>query len=154
MDEDLSLASFNAHFSSDDICLAEIKRLRFPGGINCNNCKKVTKHYKLSKRPIYICKICRKQVSPLVNTLFEKTSTPLRLWFYALFLMTHTKAKISIKTLQRELGVTYKTAWRMYKNILTLMEQNNGDLLAESKVSKWVFFNQIELKVVRKTQKI
>jgi hypothetical protein len=66
--------------------------------------------------------------------------------------MTHTRANISVKLLQRELGVTYKTAWRMYDKILLLMEQNNGDLLSDAQVRKWVFFNKIELKVVQKKQ--
>ena len=64
--------------------------------------------------------------------------------------MTHTRANISTKTLQRELGVTYKTAWRIYNNTLKLMKQNDGDLLSNAQVRKWTFFNVIELKVVQK----
>jgi hypothetical protein len=66
--------------------------------------------------------------------------------------MTHTRANISVKSLQRELNVTYKTAWKMYNDILLLMQQNNGDLLSDAQVRKWVFFNKIELKVVQKKQ--
>jgi transposase-like protein len=152
MDREFSLAIFASRFPNDNACLEEIRRWRFPGGIHCSKCKKVTRHYKLEGRPVYTCKFCRNQTSPLVNTIFEKTSTPLRLWFYTLFLMTHTRANISVKSLQREINVTYKTAWRMYDNILFLMEQNNGDLLSDAQVRKWVFFNKIELKVVQKKQ--
>jgi transposase len=154
MESDFTVGQFLRRFPSDSICLEEIKRLRFPGGIHCKHCKKNTKHYRLSGRPAYLCEFCRGQVHPLVGTIFEKTSTSLRLWFYALFLMTQSKAGVSIKSLQRELGVTYKTAWKMYKQILKLMEQNNGDLLAEVQSTKWVFFNRIELKIVRKKQAI
>lgn len=95
---------------------------------------------------------------PLAGTIFEKSSTPLRLWFYALFLMTHTRGRITIKQLQRELGVTYKTAWRMQKRIHKLMALNNGDLLATTEedetgikqVHKWVFFKRFEISVVEK----
>jgi transposase len=152
MDHDFTLSYFAKRFPNDSACLEEIRKIRFASGINCKNCKKITKHYKLENRPAYICKFCRNQVYPLAGTLFEKSSTSLRIWFYALFLMTYTKAGISIKSLQRETGVTYKTAWKMYKNILKLIEQNNGDLLAEVESTKWVFFNQIELKIVRKKQ--
>jgi transposase len=152
MDKAFSLAQFLARFASDNICLEEVRRLRFPRGIYCNYCRKITRHYKLKNRPVYACKFCRSQISPLVNTIFEKTTTPLRLWFYALFLMTHTRANLSVKTLQRELNVTYKTAWRMYDNILFLMEQNNRDLLTDAQVRKWIFFDKIELKVVQKKQ--
>ncbi len=154
MSNEFSLAHFASRFPNNDTCLEEIRRWRFPGGIYCSNCRKTTRHYKLTARPVYTCKFCRSQTSPLADTIFEKTTTPLRLWFYALFLMTHTRANISVKTLQRELGVTYKTAWRMYNNILSLMEQNNGDLLSDAQVRKWVFFNKIELKVVQKKQEL
>lgn len=88
---------------------------------------------------------------PLSGTIFEKSTTPLRLWFYALFLMTQTEGKISAKQLQRQLGVTYKTAWR----IRTLLAKNNEDILAgmneQEKVHKWFFFNKFEFKVAEKT---
>lgn len=150
MENEFSLGQFALRFPNNDICLEEIRKWRFPGGIYCDKCRKITRHYKLSKRPAYTCKFCRSQISPLVGTIFEKTATPLRLWFYTLFLMAHTRANIRVKTLQRELGVTYKTAWRMYNSILKLMKQNNADLLSDRQIRKWVFFNKIELKVVQK----
>jgi len=150
MEQDFYFGQFASRFSNNNVCLEEIKKWRFPGGVYCNKCKKTTRHYKLLERPVYVCKFCRSQVSPLVGTIFEKTTTPLRLWFYALFLMTHTRATISIKTLQHELGVTYKTAWRVYHGLLNLMKQNNADLLSERQVHKWTFFNKIELKVVQR----
>jgi len=69
--------------------------------------------------------------------------------------MTHSRDTLSSKQLQRELGVTYKTAWRMRRNIRILMEQNNGDLLKdpslrEYKEHKWVFFNKLQLTFVQK----
>jgi len=152
MDQGFSLSLFASRFPNDNACLEEIRKWRFSGGIYCKTCKKTTRHYRLANRPVYTCKKCRRQTSPLANTLFGKTTTPLRIWFYALFIMTHARANISVKSLQRELGVTYKTAWRMYDKILFLMEQNNGDLLSDAQVRKWVFFNKIELKVVQKKQ--
>ena len=46
-----------------------------------------------------------------------QSSTSLRSWFYAMYLMTSTRCGISAKQLERELGVTYKTAWRMFNKI-------------------------------------
>jgi transposase-like protein len=150
MQHKFPLGQFALRFPNDEVCLEEIRKYRFPEGIRCARCKRTTRHYRISRRSVYACKFCRSQSSPLVGTIFEKTTTPLRLWFYALFLMTHTRANIPTKTLQRELGVTYKTAWRMYNNILKLMKQNDGDLLSNAQVRKWTFFNVIELKVVQK----
>ena len=53
------------------------------------------------------------------GTIFEKSTTSLQLWFYAMFLMASTRCGISAKQLERELGVTYKTAWRMFNKIRT-----------------------------------
>ncbi len=147
---------FLKRFPTDEVCLEEIKKLRYPNGIQCFICKKKTTHYKLQRRPAYSCKVCRNQIYPLAGTIFAKSTTSLRVWFYCLFLMTHMRANISVKQLQRELGVTYKTAWRMFRNTRMLMAQNNGDLLSSideasiNKVHKWVFFNAFEIKVVEK----
>jgi transposase-like protein len=151
MTNDFTFSQFTKFFPTNEACLEEIKRLRFRKGIYCTTCLKITKHYRLKQRNAYSCAFCRNQVYPLVGTIFEKTTTPLRLWFYALLLMTYTKAKISIRQLENELGVTYKTAWRMYHSIKTLMEKNNGDLLAEAtEVYTWTFFNKIEISFVEK----
>jgi hypothetical protein len=149
--QELSLSELMLRFPTDEECLEEIKRLKFPEGISCIKCKKKTKHYKIQHRKAYSCKFCRSQVFPLAGTIFEKSTTPLRIWFYAMFLMTHSWGKISIITLQKELGVTYKTAWRISKSLKLLMSQHNGDLLRESKqVFNLNIFNAIEFDVVQK----
>lgn len=126
---EIRLSEFLKEFSSDEKCLEEIKNLRFPDGIFCETCKKVTNHYKLGGRKAYSCEFCRSQVHPLAQTIFEHSSTPLTLWFYAIFLMTKTRSGVSARQLHRELGVTYKTAWRMWKQIRMLMAESGGGLL-------------------------
>ena len=93
----------------------------YPCGTYCRYCKKVTKHYKVKSRPSYSCDFCGNHVHLTANTIFHKTPTPLTLWFYAIYLMTATRADISAKQLERELGVTYKTAWRMFHQIRKMM---------------------------------
>lgn len=153
MTKAFELSDFLKLFPSDEACLEEIKKLRYPKGIFCPQCKKNTKHYKVRQRTAYSCEYCRNHTYLLAQTIFEKSTTPLRLWFYAMFLMTYTRADISIRQLQQELGVTYKTAWRIYQSIKILMQQNNGDLLEKSQeVLKWTFFNAFEFKVIQKQE--
>jgi transposase len=73
--------------------------------------------------PAYACERCGNHIYPLAGTIFEKSTTSLYLWFYAIYLMSATKCGISAKQIQRETGVTYKTAWRMFKQIRTLMSE-------------------------------
>lgn len=119
--EKFTLSDFLNRYSSSDKCLEEIKNLKFPDGITCKTCKKVTKHYKIKGRKQYACSICGSHIAPLSGTIFEKTTTPLTSWFYAMFLMINTRAGVSAKQLQREIGVTYKTAWRIFHQIRKLM---------------------------------
>ena len=155
MVQDFSLSYVTARFPTEEACLEEIKKLRYHNGIPCTECERITKHYKLQGRPAYSCEYCRHHTYPLAGTIFDKSSTPLRVWFFCMFLMTCTRGKIPIKTLQNELGVTYKTAWRMKLKILQLMRQNRGDLLSgPEKVLSVSFFNAFELKVVQKEEEV
>jgi transposase-like protein len=121
-----SLKKFDKEFSTDSECLDWLFNYRFPNGVTCGKCAKVTKHYKVTNRPCYECEICGNQVYPMVGTIFEKSTTPLRTWFHAMWLMANTRCGISAKQLERETGVTYKTAWRMFKQIRTLLDENRG----------------------------
>lgn len=63
----------------------------------------------------------------MVGSIFEKSRTPLQIWFYAIFLFTTTRHGVSAKELQRQLGVTYKTAYRMGKLIREHMAAVDGE---------------------------
>ena len=119
-----TVADFNAEFPDDDACLEYLKEKRMPGSVTyCNKCQQDRKHHRVSGRPAYSCDYCGSMISPMAGTIFEKSSTPLRLWFYAMYLMGSTRCGISAKQIQRETGVTYKTAWRMFRQIRTLMSE-------------------------------
>lgn len=125
---------FDYYFPDNDACLEWIKNQRYPNGIECPTCKKITKHHKITSRPVYECDRCGHQVSPLAGTIFHKTTTPLKVWFDAIHEMSTTRSGFSAKALQRKHGVTYKTAWRMFKQIRTLLDENTG-----------IFTNEVEI---------
>lgn len=115
---------FDERFPTSDACLEEIKQRRFSNW-TCPKCSAKDLLSKVSGRTAYQC-VCGNQVYPLVGTIFEKSSTDLRTWFFAMFLMTQTRAGNSAKTLERMTGVTYKTAWRMFTLIRTAMVENEA----------------------------
>jgi transposase len=134
-----TIKDFEKQFPTDDACLDFLKEARFPKGIYCPKCQKITTHYRIAKRKVYSCEFCASHVSPTAGTIFHKSNTPLRSWFHAIFLMSSTKTGISAKQLQRELGVTYKTAWRMFTQIRKLMSENVNPLTGEVEVDETYF---------------
>lgn len=132
-----TITDFRGDFPDDDACLAWLKDYLFPDGVFCPNDKKITPHHKLSKRRAYSCELCGHHTYPTAGTIFHKSSTPLTLWFYAIYLMASTRAGISAKQLERELGVTYKTAWRMFHQIRSMMsDDEDSNLTGEVEVDE------------------
>ena len=125
-----TIRQFNDDFPDEDTCLAYVAALVYPTfpEIHCRTCDEMRKHHRIKGRKIYSCQKCGTHVSPLAGTIFEKSRTPLKSWFYAMYLMSTTRMGISAKQLERELGVTYKTAWRMFRQIRTLMDEDGGRL--------------------------
>lgn len=118
-----TLEEFNAEFPDDEACLAYLVVKLYPAGIHCPKCGKVTPHHRLTKRPAFSCQFCGRHEYPMSGTIFQDSATSLRLWFYAIYLMASTRCGISAKQIERELGVTYKCAWRMFNKIRSLLTQ-------------------------------
>jgi transposase len=117
-----SFEDFNRQFPDNDACLDYLKEQRWPNGVTyCKTCKADKKHYRVTGRTAYACETCGWHMYPLAGTILEKTTTSLRTWFYAMYLMGSTRRGISAKQIQRETSVTYKTAWRMFQQIRSLL---------------------------------
>ncbi len=127
-DTTYSRVAFARDFPDDDACLEWLKDERYPDGIFCKNCRRVTPHYRVKSRPSYSCQSCGNHVHPTAGTIFHKSSTSLHLWFQGIYLMSSTRCGISAKQLGRETGVNYKTALRMFHKIRELLYE--GDVLS------------------------
>src|ERR1017187_2616547 len=120
-----TINDFNELFFDNDACLDWLMEQRYPDSrAICSYCKVERKHHRIATRKTFSCDHCGTYISPMAGTIFEKSRTSLRLWFYAMYLMSVTRCGISAKQIQRECGVTYKTAWRMFKQIRTLMSED------------------------------
>src|SRR3954454_11727997 len=121
-DSDYSLVEFMREYPDDAACLDRLWRDRFaPDGhtADCPRCQRPRRFHRTKTRASYTCDSCGLHVHPMKGTIFEKSTTSLQLWFYAMYLMASTRCGISAKQLERELGVGYKTAHRMMKKIRT-----------------------------------
>src|SRR3990172_10092201 len=124
--ERYSITQFNERFPDEDACLDSLLALIYPDGVTCRTCGMVRPHHRRAGRKQYACDYCGTLVAPMAGTIFEKSTTPLKLWFYAMYLVSSTRCGISAKQLERELGVTYKTAWRIFNQVRKLMAEDVG----------------------------
>ena len=125
-----SVRDFFKRFPDDEACLNHIWQVRFGDRHECRKCKKESTFHRLADRRAWSCANCGDHVYPTAGTVFMDTRTPLQLWFYAIYLFVTTRHGVSGKELQRALGVTYKTAWRMGQHIRMLIEKADpNDLL-------------------------
>jgi len=117
----MNFIQFLEKFPTEKAAIDHFITIRYGKEIACNHCGsfKVYPRHKYPK--VFDCSDCRNSFSPFKDTIFEKTSTDLRKWMYAIHLFLNGKKGISGLQLQREIGVTYKTAWRMLKQIRLAM---------------------------------
>lgn len=121
-----TVLDFYKRFPDDDSCLEHLMRLRHGNPLECPKCGNEGQFAKLKKLPAYACPTCGHHIHPMVGTPFERSSTPLQKWFYAMYLFCTTRHGVPAKELQRQLGVTYKTAWRMGHQIREYMGKTDG----------------------------
>ena len=91
--------------------------IRFGNTVECPKCSKSGRFAKLKKSPAYACPWCGHHIHPMAGTPFEQSRTPLQKWFFAIYLFTATRNGVTAAELQRKLGVSYKCAWRMAREI-------------------------------------
>ena len=131
-----TINNFNQDFPDDNACLEWLKNYHYPDGVFCSQCNQITKHHRVRGRSSYACDRCGNHIYPMAGTIFEKSTTSLKHWFYAIYLMSATRCGISAKQIQRETGVTYKTAWRMFRQIRSLLQENTPALTGEVEVDE------------------
>ena len=140
---------FQAQYPDDDACLDAILQRRYGAADVCPHCGVVGKLTRIAGRRAYACKEgCH--IYPCAGTVFEKSSTALTLWFHAMYLMTSTRNGVSAKELQRQLGVTYKCAWRIGHQLRELMAardaaNNPGPLSGEVEMDETYVGGKLKL---------
>jgi transposase len=122
----LTVREFFARFPDEDTCLTHIMEVRYGQRHVCGACGVEGTFHKLTNRRAFSCASCGDHVYPTAGTVFQDTRTPLQVWFYAIYLFVTTRHGVSGKELERTIGCTYKTAWRIGQQIRKLMIKADG----------------------------
>jgi transposase-like protein len=113
---------FNKRFPTEKSAMDYFIKIRYKNVLTCPKCGAETKVYRWEWESEGVhCKWCNSQFSVFAYTIFEGSSTDMRKWFYAIHLFLNAKKGVSACQLQKELGVSYKTAWRILMRIRTTM---------------------------------
>lgn len=147
-----TIDNLHQQFPDDNTCLDYIFQQRFGDMVACPKCGvSEPKYYRVRSKKVYECKDCGNQISPLANTIFHKSETPLKKWFYAMYMFSVSRNGVSGKELERTLGVTYKTAWRMCKQIRLMMQQSDQPLTGVVEIDE-TYIGGTRRKVHQKSQ--
>jgi transposase-like protein len=126
----MNLIDVNKEFQTDVACLKYLEALRWPDGVHCVQCdsakiSKVTRRRagKNKRTSLYDCLSCGHQFSATSGTLFHDSHLPLNKWFLAVALVCNAKKGLSAKQIERDLGVSYRTAWYLCHRIRKAMEE-------------------------------
>jgi transposase-like protein len=117
----MNFLEFNKKFPTELACIEHFIQIRYHGNTQCRHCGNNKVYHRQDAPKQLQCTACKNSFSVFKDTIFEKSATDLRKWMYAIHLFLNSKKGISGYQLQREIGVTYKCAWRMLKQIRLAM---------------------------------
>jgi len=117
----MNFFEFNKKFPTELACIEYFIKIRYDDKVICRHCEHSKIYHRKDEPKKFQCTACNNSFSIFKGTIFEKSCTDLRKWMYAIHLFLNSKKGISGYQLQREIGVTYKTAWRMLKQIRLAM---------------------------------
>jgi transposase-like protein len=148
MSNGISLIAVQKAFGTEEQCIAYLKAARWSDGvIRCLKCdsdkvsefitnettrerfskrQNATVEVRVPARHLFQCKDCKFQFSATTGTIFDKSHIPLTKWFQATALIVNAKKSLSAMQMERDLGVTYRTAWFLNHRIRESMQSEGG----------------------------
>lgn len=127
MTKPTTVRQFFQQFPDDAACLLHLFNVRFGQGHVCDRCERSAKWYPIKAERAFSCEWCGNHLHPMVGTIFEKSRTSLQDWFYVIFMFTQSRHGVSGKEIQRNIGCTYKTAWRMGQQVRKHLAEIDGE---------------------------
>lgn len=134
---ELSVLGIRRPCNTEEQCLGYLFDMRFPR-VTCEKCGRSNSYHKHPKKSCYTCNCGRSQIFPKRGTIFERSSLPLRQWFKAMYIICTADEDVSAKHLERELKVSYPTAWRMKNKINGIMDRKDKNYSCEELLKRCI----------------
>lgn len=125
-EKELGLIEFIKRYGTEEACRAYLYNKKWPDGFVCPKCGVKDKPFNIAARNKYQCRSCQAQTSVTAGTVMDKTRTPLKKWFLAIYLMSMDKRGCSALRLKKELDIAYDTAWTISHKLRHAMGERNG----------------------------
>lgn len=120
----MNIIEISKKFQTEIDAIKHFEFIRWGKKIKCPFCNSVKIGIR-NKDFRWHCKACQKSFSVTSGTKIQGTRIPIKSWIYAFAIISDAKKGISAKQLERNLGVTYETAWKMYHKIREMMHIEN-----------------------------
>ena len=125
-----SLKEFQTRFRDDNGCRAYLTACRWPDGFRCRRCG-AAEAFELPRRGLWQCKACGRQTSLTAGTVLHRTRVSLTIWFWDAYLVTTHTPGLSAVQLQRQLGISYETAWALLHKLRRAMVNPEREALKD-----------------------
>ena len=124
-----SVGEFQAWFGTDADCLDYLEWMRWPSGFVCPSCGHQG-GWRLGDGRFW-CPTCGRRASVTAGTIFDKTRTPLTVWFTACWMFATEKDGVSALSLRRALEIgSLQTAWAMLHRLRSVLVRPGRDRLS------------------------
>ena len=115
-----TIREFFHMFPDEEACQEYLINIRWPTGYICPKCKHPSISWRQTRNRL-TCPLCRNKASVTADTLFDRTRTPLTIWFDSAWHVATAKNGMSVKTLERTIGTSYHVAWMMLQRFRVAM---------------------------------
>jgi hypothetical protein len=106
-------------FMSEGKCLKFIFNNNYGKKPKCPKCYKKDRFYLIKSRRRFDC-VCGYSIYPMAGTIFQKSATPLQIWFNAIYLYLDSRGTLTAKQLERQVEVSYRCAGRILRKLRVL----------------------------------
>jgi transposase-like protein len=143
---DMNFRTLTARVTDDEAAYQLLEEMRWGDQPVCPHCGSVAAHYFLTPkaadgrktrtgavtvRRLWKCRDCRRQFSVLTGTIMHGTKISIRTWVFVIYQMCSNKNGIASREVERDYGLTPRSAWFMIQRIReAMLRDENLPLMA------------------------